>query len=62
MLDEAEARQRAADRRSWERAVARLEEERGREPDRLRASYRVRATRLEPIGLVYLWPAREGEA
>jgi hypothetical protein len=59
-LDEAEARQRAADRRAWERAATRLDDELVREPERLRASYRVRASRLEPIGLVYLWP--EGAA
>jgi hypothetical protein len=57
LLDEAEARQRAADRRSWERAATRLDDELVREPERLRAANRVRATRLEPIGMVYLWPA-----
>ena len=57
LLDEAEARQRAADRRSWDRAATRLDDELVREPERLRAANRVRATRLEPIGMVYLWPA-----
>ena len=57
LLDEAEARQRAADRRSWQRAATRLDDELEREPERLRAAQRVRATRLEPIGVVYLWPA-----
>lgn len=57
LLDEAEARQRAADRRSWDRAATRLDDELEREPERLRAAYRLRATRLEPIGIVYLWPA-----
>ncbi|MEH3100973.1 DISARM system SNF2-like helicase DrmD [Sphingomonas adhaesiva] len=56
LLDPAEARQRAADRRSWERAATRLDDELIREPERLRAAARVRATRLEPVGLVYLWP------
>lgn len=56
LLDPAEARQRAADRRSWERAASRLDDERIREPERLRAAARVHATRLEPIGLVYLQP------
>ena len=60
LLDEAEARQRAADRRSWERAATRLDDELEREPERLRAANRVRATRLEPVGVVYLWPAGEG--
>ena len=57
LLDEAEARQRAADRRSWDRAATRLDDELAREPERLRAANRIRATRLEPIGVVYLWPA-----
>ena len=26
------------------------------EPDRIRAFYEVRAKRVEPIGLAYLWP------
>ena len=56
LLDEAEARQRAADRRSWDRAATRLDDELTREPERLRAANSVRATRLEPIGVVYLWP------
>jgi len=57
LLDEAEARQRAADRRSWDRTATRLDDELEREPERLRAAGRIRATRLEPIGIVYLWPA-----
>ena len=56
-LDPQEARQRAADRRSWERAATRLDDELVREPERLRAAGRIRAQRLEPIGVVYLWPA-----
>ena len=27
-----------------------------REPERVRAFYEVQATRVEPVGLVYLWP------
>ncbi|MEH3039993.1 MAG: DISARM system SNF2-like helicase DrmD [Sphingomonas paucimobilis] len=57
LLDPTEARQRAADRRSWDRAATRLDDELVREPERLRAAARIHATRLEPIGLVYLWPA-----
>ena len=26
------------------------------EPDELRALYQIRLNRLEPVGLVYLWP------
>ena len=59
LLDEAEARQRAAERRSWDRTATRLDDELVREPERLRAANRVRATRLEPIGMIYLWPAAD---
>ena len=56
LLDENEARQRAADRRSWERAVTRLDDELEREPERLRRSFDIQARRVEPVGIVYLWP------
>ncbi len=51
-----EQREREADRRHWETRLVRLERELREEPERLRASYEVRAHRLEPVGLVYLWP------
>ena len=34
-----------------------LDTEIATEPDRVREAYRVRASRVEPVGLVYLWPA-----
>lgn len=52
-----ERREREADRRHWEGRLTRLERELRDEPKRLRESYEVRAHRLEPVGLVYLWPA-----
>jgi hypothetical protein len=52
-----ERRERAADRRHWQSRLARLEQEIRDEPARIRASYEVSAHRLEPVGLVYLWPA-----
>ena len=51
-----ERREREADRRHWEGRLGRLERELRDEPQRLRQSYEVRAHRLEPVGLVYLWP------
>lgn len=51
-----ERREREADRRHWEGRLTRLEREQREEPDRLRNSYEVRAHRLEPVGIVYLWP------
>ncbi|MBR0689897.1 DEAD/DEAH box helicase family protein [Bradyrhizobium manausense] len=52
-----ERREREADRRHWQNRLLRLEKEIGEEPARIRASYEVSAHRLEPVGLVYLWPA-----
>lgn len=54
---EDERRQREADRRHWNVRLERLEQELKDEPERVRQSYEVRAHRLEPVGLVYLWPA-----
>lgn len=54
--DERERRQREADRRSWDATVERLGQDLEREPIRVRDGYRTAARRVEPIGLVYLWP------
>jgi hypothetical protein len=56
-IAEAERREREADRRHWRTRLERLEKEIEEEPGRIRASYDVHAHRLEPVGLVYLWPA-----
>ena len=45
-----------ADRRFWGDRLVKLDRELTEEPDRLRRSYEVRAHRIEPVGLVYLWP------
>ena len=46
----------ASDRRHWSTRLQRLETELREEPQRVRESYDVRAHRLEPVGIVYLWP------
>jgi hypothetical protein len=51
-----ERREREADRRHWQTRLTRLEQELRDEPRRLRDSYEVKAHRLEPVGIVYLWP------
>jgi ERCC4-related helicase len=51
-----ERREREADRKHWQGRLTRLERELRDEPQRLRNSYEVRAHRLEPVGIVYLWP------
>jgi ERCC4-related helicase len=57
LLNDDERRQREADRRHWALRLQRLERELKDEPQRVRQAYEVRAHRLEPVGLVYLWPA-----
>jgi hypothetical protein len=54
---ERELRQFEADRRSWDGKLLRLQQELDSEPDKVRQGYEVQARRLEPVGLVYLWPA-----
>jgi superfamily II DNA or RNA helicase len=56
-IADAERREREADRRHWQVRLERLENEIQNEPERIRASYNVHAHRLEPVGLVYLWPS-----
>ena len=51
-----ERRERESDHRHWQVRLVNLERELREEPQRLRDSYEVRAHRLEPVGLVYLWP------
>ena len=51
-----ELRQLAADRRWQEARLGSIERELGTEPERIRAGYVVHATRVEPVGIVYLWP------
>ena len=58
-IAEAERRERNADRRHWQARLERLETELREEPARIEASYNVHAQRLEPVGLVYLWPASD---
>ena len=52
----AEKRQLESDRRHWEKRVSDLEAEMETEPVRIEQAYQVKASRVEPVGLVYLWP------
>jgi ERCC4-related helicase len=54
---ERELRQFEADRRSWDGKLLRLQKELESEPEKVRRGYAVQARRLEPVSLVYLWPA-----
>ena len=51
-----ETDQLEADKRHWQRCLGQFDEDLAREPERIRAFYEVRAQRLTPVGLVYLWP------
>ena len=55
-LSTSERRQREADVRHWRQRLERFDQDMEREPTRIRAFYQVRAHRVEPVGLVYLWP------
>jgi hypothetical protein len=58
LTDPAEKRQRQADRRYWQQRLQGLEKELAEEPERIASSYQIRAERLEPVGLIYLWPQK----
>ena len=51
-----EKRQLESDMRSWRIRLEQFDRDLEREPQRVRAFYEVRAKRVEPVGLVYLWP------
>ena len=55
-FDEDERRQMESNIRSWDRRLAQFDRELESEPGRIADFYEVRATRTEPVGLVYLWP------
>jgi SNF2 family DNA or RNA helicase len=55
-FDEQEKRQLEAERKRMRTRVDAIPEELEREPERIRNAYAVKARRLEPVGVVYLWP------
>ena len=56
-LSREESRQFQDDLRHMRHRLERLDDEIAREPDELGELYRVKRVRVEPVGLVYLWPA-----
>jgi len=52
-----ERRQRELDIRAWRTRLVNIDHEIEEQPARILAGYEVRAQRLEPVGIVYLWPA-----
>jgi hypothetical protein len=55
-IADAERRQQERDHRHWRTRLVEIQREIQDEPARVRASFEIRAFRLEPIGVVYLWP------
>ncbi len=55
-FDDDEKRQLESDMRSWRSRLEQFDRDLAREPKRVREFYEVRAKRIEPVGLVYLWP------
>jgi len=53
---EDEKRQLESDMRSWRTRLEQFNRDLASEPQRIRSFYEVRAKRVEPVGLVYLWP------
>jgi hypothetical protein len=49
-------RQLELDVRSWRNRLQQFDRDLQHEPQRIRSFYEVRAKRIEPVGLVYLWP------
>ena len=55
-FNEMELGQLEAEHRHWQKRLAAIDQELSREPARIREGYEVKARRIEPVGLVYLWP------
>jgi hypothetical protein len=55
-FDEDERQQLEADVRAWKSRLAKFDRDLTEEPDRVRGFYEVKARRIEPVGLIYLWP------
>ncbi len=56
LFNKEEREQIDSDRRYWIKRLQLLEGEIETEPVRIEASYQVKTRRVEPVGLVYLWP------
>ncbi len=54
--DEGGRQQLEANMRHWERRLGQFGADLEHEPERIRRFYDIKRTRVEPVGLVYLWP------
>ncbi|MDA2928723.1 DISARM system SNF2-like helicase DrmD [Acidobacteria bacterium AH-259-O06] len=55
-FDEEAKRQLESNMRSWRTRLEQFDRDLEQEPQRIREFYEVRAKRIEPVGLAYLWP------
>jgi hypothetical protein len=55
-FDKMELQQLDEERRDWDKRLTAIGREVDEEPARILRSYQVQAHRIEPIGVVYLWP------
>ena len=55
-MEEPERRQLDIERRGWRKRFTEIPAEIEAEPQRIRQAYNIALTRIEPVGLVYLWP------
>lgn len=55
-FNDEEKRQIESNKRHWEKRLEAIDREATEEPDRIRKIYEIKAVRVEPIGLVYLYP------
>ncbi len=55
-FNDEEQRQLESNKRHWDKRLHAIDRELASEPERIRALYEVKAQRIEPVGLVYLWP------
>ena len=55
-FDDEERRQLQSNMRYWRTRLEQFDRDLAQEPPRIRAFYEVQAQRVEPVGLVYLWP------
>ena len=55
-FDDDERRQLQTNMRYWRTRLDQFDRDLKQEPGRIRAFYKVQAKRVEPVGLVYLWP------
>ncbi len=56
LFEEEEKRQYRLNQAHWNRRVVQIDSDRVEEPKRIKETYLTRARRIEPVGLVYLWP------